>query len=43
MPTVLGYAAALTAVAAFAVPVLALPALVLGVTTYYTAATCALL
>ena len=34
MPTVLGYATGLTVVAAFAVPILALPALVLGVTAY---------
>ena len=40
LPTGLGYGAFLMGMAALAVPVLAIPAVVLGVAAYYTSATC---
>ena len=43
MPTVLGYAAFLVGMGSIAVPVLMVPAAVLGVAAYYTSASCAVL
>ena len=43
MPAVLGYAAGLTTMASLAVPILAVPAVILGVAAYYVSATCAAL